>query len=321
MHTDSPEAPQAFLLLSSLAGWKGQEQRIADGLEIRRLAPGEIAALSASDALLQHHGIDSSARQGYWLCYEFENSHPPDSVRFRRRQEAAIKLMHHALYAIQILLPFGAANLFLLYRQTESGPILHFSEHRPAYIGTVWAHLCDVPASFAEDIPVLLTRVRKAFQKPTLRLQIPVWLLEQGLGAPDRHIRILLWATGLDGVTQSGGVSAFNERLCSLLGSDTEIFPPSKTACKPTYRVADVAADLYLLRTEMAHGLPFHEKFRKKREFIADTGAAVSSELASCRYDQVLEECAAFLLCKALREVFLRNIAFNVQAGCWSEEL
>ena len=229
-------------------------------------------------------------------------------------------MMHHALYAVQILLPAGASNLFLLYRQTESGPYLISSEHRPAYIGTAWARLCEAPAGFAEDIPVLLARVRDAFQKPTLRLQIPVWLLEQGLSAPDRHIRILLWATGIDGVTRAGGVSAFRDRLCSLLGSDTEIFPANALGCKPPYRVAEVAADLYLLRTEMAHGLPFHEKFRRKRGLIAaaEDSAAMPIELINCRYDQVLEECAAFLLCKALREVFLREISFDVQAGCWS---
>jgi hypothetical protein len=317
-HADATVLPEIFLLLSSLSEWKGPEQQIADGLAIRRLKPAEMTAVASSHSHLQHHGIDSMASQGYWLCYEFENGHPPHSVKFRRRQDAAFKMMHHALYAIQILLPIGASNLFLLYRQTEDAPRFQCSEHRPAYIGTAWARLCDVPASFAEDIPVLLARVRDAFRKPTLRLQIPVWLLEQGLSAPDRHIRILLWATGLDGVTRSGGVAAFHDRLCSLLGADTEIFPPGTAACKPQFRVAEVAADLYLLRTEMAHGLPFHQKFRKKREFIADTGAAGASELVNCRYDQVLEECAGFLLCRALREVFLRNISFDVQAGCWS---
>jgi hypothetical protein len=68
-----------------------------------------------------------------------------------------------------------------------------------------------------------------------------------------------------------------------------------------------VAGDLYLLRNEVAHGLPFHEKFRKTRGFLAADGKPISPDFAHYRYDQVLEECAVFLLCKTLRELFLRD--------------
>jgi hypothetical protein len=302
-----PSPASEFLLLSPLPHWRGTGQQLREDICIRRLTSPERAALGSSEAILQHYEIGESATTGFWLCYEFENNYPPDNVRYRRRQDAALKLMLHAMYSIQILVPIGAPNLSLLFRQTDNGPILDASLHRPAWIGTVWARLCDVPGSFGEEIPVLLDRVHEAFQKPKLRHQIPVWLLEQGLIAPDRHIRILLWATGLDGITQSGGTVAFADRLCRLLGPDTGIFPPGCTIRKPGYRVTEVAGDLYLLRNEMAHGLPFHEKFRKTRGFLAEDGDPISPEFAQYRYDQVLEECAAFLLCKALRELFLRN--------------
>jgi len=309
----------AFLLLSPLANWSGRAQTVAPGACIRRLLPRESAALESSDALLQHHDVDREAREGFWLCHEFVNENPAGSVRYKRWEEAAFKLMLHAVYSIQILSPLGAANLFLLYRRTDDGLVLDSTQHRQALLGTVWADHCGVPPSFAEEIPALLERLRDAFQKPTLRLQIPVWLLEQGMCAPDRHIRILLWATGLDGITRSGGMAAFAERLGGLLGADTKVFPPGRGGRQPKYRVCDVAEDLYLLRNEMAHGLPFHEKFRKKRGFLADDGDPVSSEFAVYRYDQVLEECAAFLLCQALREVLLHNRVFDFQTMSWSE--
>jgi len=312
-------APQAnskplFVLLTPLPTWRGTGQAIREGIGIRRLAPLECEAVKRSEELLQHHDIGESAISGHWLCYEFENSYPPDNVRYRRRQEAAFKLLLHAMYAVQILVPVGAPNLLLLYRQTVDGPVLDSSQHRPAYIGTVWARLCDVPVSFGDEIPVLLDRLHEAFQKPILRQQIPVWLLEQGLIAADRHIRILLWATGLDGITQSAGTGAFAERLCGLLGPDTDIFPAAAAHRKPGYRVRGVVGDLYLLRNEMAHGLPFHEKFRKTRGFIAEDGEPISDEFAKYRYDQVLEECAGFLLCQALKEVFLRNCLSDAPA-------
>ena len=217
--------------------------------------------------------------------------------------------MLHAMYSVQILAPIGAANLFLLYRKTDNGLILDSTQRRQPFIETVWGRIHDIPSSFRDDVSVMMERVHEAFQKPTLRLQIPVWLLEQGMAAPDRHIRILLWTTGLDGITRSGGMAGFTEHLCDLLGADTEVFPPRAANRRPKYRVIDVAQDLYQLRNEMAHGLPFHEKFRKTRGFLADGDEPISEDFANYRYDQVLEECAVFLLCRALREAFLRNSA------------
>jgi hypothetical protein len=297
----------AFVLLSPLPNWKGTEQAITGEIHIRRLVPPERAALNTSDTLLRHQGIGEAARDAHWLCYRFENAYPSDNVRYRRRQDAAFKLMLHAMYSVQILVPIGAANLFLLYRETDNGLILDSTQHRQALIETVWGRVCDIPASFPDEIPVVLERLHEAFRKPTLRLQIPVWLLEQGLAAPDRHIRILLWTTGLDGITRGGGTVAFAERLSDLLGAATQVFPPSAANRRPNYRVIDVVEDLYQLRNEMAHGLPFHEKFRKKRGFLADDDQPISEEFASYRYDQVLEECGVFLLCRTLREAFLRN--------------
>jgi len=311
----------AFLLVCPMPGWRKGGQTIASGIRLGRLTPPEQEAVASSNALLRHHNIDASAKDGYWLCYEFENPYPPDNVRYRRRQEAAFKLILHVMYSIQILLPIGAPNLFLLLRETDTGLTVDSTRHRPAFIGAVWARYCDVPESFGEDIPLILSRLRQVFQKPILRLQIPVWLLEQGLIASDRHIRILLWAIGLDGITSGGGVASFSERLCSLLGADAGIFPGDGNGRRPSYKVADVLQDLYLLRTEMAHGLPFHEKFRKKRAFFADEDRPVFGEFAGCRYDQILEECAAFLLCKALKEILLRKATFDVQAGSWLEQI
>jgi hypothetical protein len=299
----------AFLLLSPLPKWKGVEQDITKEIRIRRLAPQERTALELSNTLLNHHGVTVAERDAWWVCYEFENPYPSDNVRYRRRQEAAQKLMLHAIYSIQILVPIGGTNLFLLYRKKETGTVLDSTQHRQAFIAPIWGRVCEVPATFGSEIGLVLDRLHDVFQKPTLRLQIPVWLMEQGFGAPDRHIRILLWATGLDGITRSGGMVAFAERLYQLLGADTYVFPPDAANRQPKYKVRDVAEDLYQLRNEMAHGLPFHERFRKKQGFLMNGGQPVAEEYAGYRYDQVLEECSVFLLCKALREIFVNEKA------------
>jgi hypothetical protein len=298
---------QEFLLVSPLPNWRGNEQKITDEIGIRQLRPKERQALQYSATLLEHHDVDEAAKDSWWLCYEFDNPHPADNIRHRRRLEAAFKLAMHAQYAVQILAPAGAPNVYLLYRRTGEGLELETTQKRLAFIPSVWGRVAAVPAEFGEQVPALLDGMREVFQKPILRLQIPVWLLEQGLAAPDRHIRILLWATGLDGLTRSGGIARFSERLCELLGPAAHIFPPAEGYRRPVHTVGDVTEDLYQLRTEMAHGLPFHEKFRKTRGLLAEGGEPVCDEFAGWRYDQVLEECAVFLLCNALRETVLRG--------------
>jgi hypothetical protein len=289
-----------FVLLSPLPDWRGGNQEIAEGIRIRSLTTPERSALDgAADSLLRHHDVAEAAWDAWWVAYEFDNPHPPDNVRHRRRQDAAFKLMTHAQYAMQILAPVGAPNVCLLYRKTADGLALETTQQRPAYLPSIWARMAHAPVDFAAHIPALLSQVREVFQRPILRLQIPIWLLEQGLGAPDRHIRILLWATGLDGLTRSGGVVHFGERVCDLIGADSYVFPPADGHCRPELRVKDVAQDLYQLRTEMAHGLPFHVKFRQTR--------GLSAEFPDWRYDHVLEECAVFLLCDALRQTLLNG--------------
>jgi len=289
------------LLLTPLPHWRGDSVNLAPDLCLRPLTAVERAAVDASDAVLLHHDIDAAARDAHWLCHEFAGAPASEAVAHHRRRESAFKRMWNALYAIQIAVPIGAPNLFLLYQKTADGDLtLDTTRHRPPLHGTIWARLCDPP--FAE-LPPLLSRIDEVFHAPMLRVQIPIWLLEQGLTAPDRHIRLLLWATGLDGITRSAGMNIFAERLCELLGADTRVFPACTAMPAPKYTVSNVAGDLYLLRNQMAHGLPFDPKFRTKNGFRCEDDRPVCPEFAHWRYDQVLEECSAFLLCRALQAI------------------
>jgi hypothetical protein len=288
-----------FLMVSPLPNWNGGDTHLADGVGIRQLTETECATLA---------GAEPAA---FWLCQEFENPHPTGSARHRKRRESASKLMLYATYATNVLFPCGSAGAFWLYRKTDDGLVLEVNEQRQPFLSTEWARRCDVPANFAADAPTALERVLETFYKPILRLQIPIWLLEQGLAAPDQHIRILLCATGLDSLTKATGQAAFKERICDLLGGDSLIFPPDKSGRQPRYRVGEVAGHLYQLRNEMAHGLPFQPIFHRRLGFLDAEGDPVAPEFAKYRYDKVLEECAVFLLCRALREVLLSRLVFD----------
>jgi hypothetical protein len=272
---------------------------------IRRLNEAERAA------------VGDTAEEGYWLCHEFQNPYSEELARYKKRRETAFRQILYATYAIQILVPCGAASHFLSFRKTEEGLIPDGTDRRQPFLATEWGRRCYLSSTFAADAPALLERVLEAFYKPVLRLQIPIWLLEQGLAAPDQHIRILLCATGLASLTKASGQAVFRERLSALLGADTLIFPPDITGCQPRYRVEDVAGHLYQLRNEMAHGLPFQPIFHKKQGFLTLAGEPVAKEFARYRYDKVLEECAVFLLCRALREVLLRQMIFDAHMMEW----
>jgi hypothetical protein len=295
----------SYALLSPLANWRGGETIIAAGLRIRRLDESERDLVESGDP------------DGHWLCHEFENPHQPETARHKKRRETALRLVTHAVYASQILVPCGWTGVIRMRR--SEGPeswTREPTEHRLAFLPTAWGQRCLALAA-AEEAPLMLERVQEVFLKPILRLQIAIWLLEQGMAAPDQHIRILLCATGLDSLTRASGQAAFSERLCDLLGGDTLIFPPDEAGRQPRYRVADVAGHLYQLRNEMAHGLPFQAIFHKKTGFLGADGEPVAPEFARYRYDKVLEECAVFLLCRALREVLLKRLIFDLHMMEW----
>jgi hypothetical protein len=295
----------SFLLFSPLPNWSGSEAELAPGLRIRRLSQSERGV------------VDSGEKEGYWLCLEFDNHYPDNTARHRRRREAIFRLLQHAVYAIQVLVPCGWPGMFLLYRRNSEGWIWEATERRQPLLATEWGRRSIVPATFAAEAPVMLERVLDTFQKPVLRMQIPIWLLEQGMAAFDQHIRILLCATGLDSLTRASGQNVFRERLNGLLGPDTLIFPPDAAGRQPRYRINDIAGHLYQLRNEMAHGLPFQAMFHRKAGFLDVNSEPISAEFAKHRYDKVLEECAVFLLCRTLREVLLSRVVFDIHMMEW----
>jgi hypothetical protein len=261
--------------------------------------------------------VESGEKEGYWLCLEFDNHYPDKTTRHRRRREAIFRLLLNAVHAIQVLVPCGWPGVFLLYRRNPEGWIWEATERRQPLLATQWGRRSVVPATFAAEAPVMLERVLDTFQKPVLRMQIPIWLLEQGMAAFDQHIRILLCATGLDSLTRASGQNVFRERLNGLLGPDTLIFPPDAAGRQPRYRINDIAGHLYQLRNEMAHGLPFQAMFHRKAGFLDVNGEPISAEFAKHRYDKVLEECAVFLLCRTLREVLLSRVVFDIHMMEW----
>lgn len=293
-----------FLLLTALPHWKGGPVELGSDVCIRKLDDAERAAVGGGE-------VDCS-----WICHQFENPYSPELARHKKRRETAFKLMLYATYAVQTLVPCGGTGVLLLFARDGEAWTNCGEERRLQMLPTGWALRC-APDDVTREAPAVFERVLQAFYKPILPLQIPLWMMEQGLAAPDQHIRILLCSTGLSSLTKASGQAAFRERLCSLLGGDCLIFPPDREGRQPRYRVDEVAGHLYQLRNELAHGLPFGAIFHKKTGFLSCTGDPLLPEMARYRYDKVLEECAVFLMCRALRMVLQSRLVFDVGRDEW----
>jgi hypothetical protein len=100
----------------------------------------------------------------------------------------------------------------------------------------------------------------------------PFQYLEMGLQTAVNHGKAgaLLWMIGLDALLAAQGATLFAARLCRLLGRDTRIFPKDYAGLWPAYTVGELAADIYQIRNQIAHGDRIREEYLRKSEFRFD---------------------------------------------------
>jgi hypothetical protein len=120
----------------------------------------------------------------------------------------------------------------------------------------------------------------------------------------------------------AGGKSKFAKRLTTFLGNETFVFPALETFGQPKYRVGEVAEDLYELRNAIAHGGEIPLKFRKGTGFLDCAENLLEGYESGYQYGCVLLESALFLLCAALRKVFVRKLIQTVaERRAWGSYL
>jgi hypothetical protein len=141
--------------------------------------------------------------------------------------------------------------------------------------------------------------VAQAFQNGPVRLINALNLFSLGLQINELHIQLLLWATALDALTMAATASVFDARLCNFLGEETHVYPDLQPFKRPAYRVKDVAAPLYHLRSDIAHGREIKEQFWKEKLNIYD---------GLQEFRQVLNDAALFLLCKFIQKLLSQDL-------------
>lgn len=178
--------------------------------------------------------------------------------------------------------------------------------HQPYYCFS-WARVIR-ESRFAEGrVGVIAEGIEECLAKRVVRVVNAFRLLELGLQNTEPYIKLLLWVAALDSLLMAITADNFVSRLQNLLGADTLIFPASALG-QPGYTVADVADDMYELRSAIAHGTQIPEKYWHEPGYQGKSGQFLA-RLPHCdRYRDLLSGCALFLLSAALRKIYIDGL-------------
>jgi hypothetical protein len=308
-----------FVALTPLRNWHGYTGHLAPNLDVSGAFSTATLDFDTWRYFLSGHDVQELDSARFWLRHGFSNTipiaHPQDAE--------AVEFMQHALIAIQILAPVGAQNDIFIAHESDSRLLLDSGYHPAPLREPMWSRLAGVPRTFESEFPSVLIGVRDVFNRKLVRLQNPVYFLEHGLQATNLHLRILLWVTGLDAITMASSRKEFCHRVNNLLGQDSYVFPPERhTQAQPKYVVADVVEDLYHIRSEIAHGREISLKFRQQTGIPMTKPHFVSSAFAHHQYRETLADCSAYLLCAALRKIFVNGLIDEAaNEAAWRRQL
>jgi hypothetical protein len=216
--------------------------------------------------------------------------------------------IRNAMLGFQIWRPKGWAGIIVNARDRENGTLGVESVSFPeSYAHLEWVRLLGVNDQQPEDLGRFIEGTIAALGAESVPAKNPFQYLEIGLQTAVNHGKAgaFLWMVGLDALLAAQGADLFAARLCRLLGPDTYIFPADVTGRQPAYKVGELAADIYQLRNQIAHGDRIREKLLVKSEFWFQSPTPYNFGLGEWSYQRVLCEAALFALCAGLRRVIL----------------
>ena len=240
----------------------------------------------------------------HWLCIESDGEQYDASMRLT---ESATDL-RTAMLAFQIWAPKGWMGTIINAELTDAGSLRVANVQRPEpYATTRWGELLSLKNLSVEELGKLIDGVRSAIEAESTESRNPFQYLEIGLQTAFHHLKAgaLLWMIGLDSLLAAQGEALFASRLCRLLGADTRIFPDDRVGRRPVYTVGGVAADIYQMRNQIAHGDRIREAYLEKSNFRFDPPEPEYLRIGECTHQSVFLEAALFALVAALRKVIL----------------
>ncbi len=257
----------------------------------------------------------------HWLCIE-SNCEQYD-VKMRLRESASD--LRTAMLAFQIWVPKGWVGTIVNAEFTEKGLLNVDSVQCPEpYVMPPWGAFLSLENLSVAELGKLIDGVSSAIEADSAESRNPFQYLEIGLQTAFHHWKAgaLLWMIGLDSLLAAQRETLFESRLCRFLGTDTRIFPHDRVGRSPIYTVGGVAADIYQMRNQIAHGDRIRESYLKKSEFHFDPPVSEYLRIGACTYQSVLLEAALFALLAVLRKVILDgHLQLLLRPRAWKKYL
>lgn len=283
--------------------------QLAGGVEITELPANIKNEFKRWTSHLTGNQIEALERTEFWFLMQFEDEH----ILLEVNTETYYRSVLSAMYALQLIAPIGAPNFVIFSGREQHGLAIDSMTVFQALSSTRWARACGFQEATRSEFVALADGVNTALKGSTVRLKNALFLLEHGMRASAPYLPLLFWTTGLDALMMAITSDAFQRRLSNFLGANTLVLPAISTIGQPKYRVHEVLGDLFELRSIIAHGRRVEGKFLARCGLrMLDDHPTGIQEVDSCRYSQVLEECALFLLCRTLRRIFGEHLAETV---------
>jgi hypothetical protein len=240
----------------------------------------------------------------HWLSVESDG----EQYGARKRLPKSATELRNAMLAFQLWAPKGWTGIIINADSTDAGSLKVDSVQCPEpYVKTEWGNFLSLKHLPVAELGKLIDGVCAAMEADSAESHNPFQYLEIGLQTAFDHFKAgaLLWMIGLDSLLTAQSEALFASRLCRLLGADTRIFPDDSVGRRPVYTVAAVAADIYQMRNQIAHGDRIHDAYLEKTEFRFDHPDAEYLRIGERTYQSVFLEAALFALVAALRKVIL----------------
>lgn len=238
-------------------------------------------------------------RYPWWVTLELR----ADDNALSQRQQRAVEIVRYSRLAIQLIAPVGCDESTIVVTGQKSVNTVH----PPPMTSTPWGRISGYENIALADIRRVVRGVNAVFRFRVPRLINPLQFLELGFGASNPYIGTFLWVSGLDAILMAGNSKNFRERLINVFGEKTFVLPRVEPSGQPRYRIGEIAAELYDLRSAIAHGQLVPKKFLEQVGLQDMYGKEISTYLPRVQYFQVMRECALFLLIQLLRKIFLED--------------
>jgi len=124
----------------------------------------------------------------------------------------------------------------------------------------------------------------------------------------------VLWMMGLDGLLAAERQVVFSNRLQKLLGKDTRIFPEDWAGRRPTYTVAELAANMFEFRSLITHGREILQKYREPIAFQFEPGELDYLAVEKWSRGTLMIESVVFALIAALRTVINDSLMERIRS-------